>query len=102
MKGINIAIAAILIAIVAAGFQISTLRSELEQQRADIDRLSKFVDAQAEALNSCQKVVSDLTDSLIHDNWLEMVGSVGDITTQMGLCDDAVENFNQITSTNNP
>ena len=102
MKGIDFAIDAILIAIIAAGFQVSTLRSEIKQQRADIERLSKFVDAQAAALNSCQKVVSDLTDSVIHDNWLEMFGSVGDLTTQMGLCDDAVEHFNQINSANNP
>ena len=103
MKKLIIVFTATLIAIVSVGaYQISSLRTELEQHRADIDRLNKFVNAQAEALNSCQKVVSDLTNSVIHDNWLEMFGSVGNITTQMGLCNDAVENFNQIAATGNP
>jgi len=102
-KFVPVLLLLVLIAVSGVGYsQISNLKAQIAQQRNEINRLSTFVNAQADALNSCQKVVSDLADSVIHDNWFEMFGSVGDLTTQMGLCNGSIEAFNQIAAENSP
>ena len=97
---IPIAFALGVIVVVLVGvYEISTLRAELVQQRTEIDRLNEFVDAQAGALTACQKAMGGLTDFAINKSTLGMFGSVDEILTLMGDCNDAVTKFNQIAST---
>lgn len=97
---IPIAFALGVIVVVLVGvYEIATLRAELAQQRTEIDRLNEFVDAQAGALTACQKAMGGLTDFAINKSTLGMFGSVDEILTLMGDCNDAVTKFNQIVST---
>lgn len=97
---IPITFALVLMAAVSVGmYEIAGLRAELAQQRTEMDRLNEFVNAQAGALTACQKAMGGLTDFAINKSTLGMFGSVDEILTLMGDCNDAVTKFNQIVST---
>lgn len=74
--------------------QLAELRSEVARQQEEIDRLSAFVDAQAQVLTICQHAMVEFTDYLMNTNALGMFREAGTQYDRFGECTDAISAFN--------
>ena len=101
MFKMDIFFAIVLVAIISiGGYKINSLSTELAQQQANIDRLNKFVGAQADVLTFCQNAMTELGEWIIEKNVFGKFESTPDILAKMGECNDAISEFNLIATEN--
>lgn len=76
--------------------ELEALRTQVEQQQAEITRLAAFVDAQADVLKICENTFVSLTDYLVNLSTLGMLREASAQLENVGACRDAMTRFNEI------
>lgn len=73
--------------------QLAELRSELIRQQEELDRLSAFVDAQAQVLTICQTAIVEFTDYLVNTSTLGMLREANTQYERFTECTAAIAAF---------
>jgi len=74
---------------------VATLPSRIEQQQAELERLSTFVDAQAAVLIVCQETIARFMDYVVNLSTLGMLREASTQLEHVNQCSDALSRLNE-------